>query len=160
MFILGCLLSRDLQTLDKSDPVPRTGGQTVPGRLGDDGSPAGSCRVMENFFSLTPPSPSLYSETTEIPSGHTSTALKVLLASRTLRALSFPLLLWGSPQSGVPLLAQAPGGDRSGLCPGDHALIYPWKPSGWQCLPWLHCAVKSLLHTQRARVYTHAESPG
>lgn len=54
MFILGCLLSRDLQTLDKSDLVPRTGGQTVPGRLGDDGSPAGSCRVMENFFSLPP----------------------------------------------------------------------------------------------------------
>lgn len=56
---LGLLLSRDLQTLDKSDPVPRTGGQTVPGRLGDGGSPVGSCKVMENFFSLPASSPSL-----------------------------------------------------------------------------------------------------
>lgn len=54
--MLGHLLGGVLQTLDKSDLVPRTGGQTVPGRLGDDG-PQLEAEVMESSFPL--PSSSL-----------------------------------------------------------------------------------------------------
>lgn len=82
--MLGHLLCGALQTLDKSDLVPRTGGQTVPGRLGDDGSPAGSYRVMENFFPLPPSSLLTLPETVEIPSGHTAAPLTALPAAKAL----------------------------------------------------------------------------
>lgn len=95
MFILGCLLRGILQTLDKSDLVPRTGGQTVLRRLSDDGSPAGSCRVMENFLPL----PSLQPcQKLEIPSGHTAASLNALPATKTL----LPALPLGTPGPTVP----------------------------------------------------------
>lgn len=95
---MGCLRSRDLQTLDKSDPLPRTGGHTLPARLSDDGSPAGSHGAMENFFSLPSSSPSSPSMSNmwlaglefdmlalaRNYSGHASAAGKDSLASRTI----------------------------------------------------------------------------
>lgn len=95
--MLGHLLCAALQTLDKSDLVPRTGGQTVPGRLCGDGSPAGSCRVMENFSPLPSSSLSTLPEPVEIPSGHTA-ALTTLPATK---ALVLPLSL-GGPSPIVP----------------------------------------------------------
>lgn len=87
--MLGCLLSRDLQTLDKSGPMPRTGGQTVPGRLSDDGSPAGGCRVMENFFSLPPLITARNCR--DFPEA-TPVLLLRLCSPKRLAPLSFPLL--------------------------------------------------------------------
>lgn len=99
MFTLDCLLCRVLQTLDKSDLVPRTGGHTVLGRLSDDGSPAGSCRVMENFFPLLSSSLSTLPETVEIPSGYTAASLSALPATKAL----LPALPLGSPSPAIPL---------------------------------------------------------
>lgn len=137
---MGCLLSRDLQTLDKSDPVPRTGGQTVPGRLSDDGSPAGSCRVMESFFSL-PPHHLPCGQKIQIPSGHTSAAVKGLLASRTL--LPSPFLCCPGAAS-VSSSVVGPGlwfRQVLTFSWGSCSHLYSWRPSEWQCLPWLHGAI-------------------
>lgn len=139
VFILGCLLSRDLQTFNKSGPVPGTGGQTVPARLSDDGSPAGGCRVIENFFSLPPPPPITY-----------------VLATAYLRdSLSFPLLPWGSPRSAVPLVGYGSGCDKSWLL--DQAHLLSWTLSGWKCVPWLHCGVKSVLPAQSEPESIHTQ---
>lgn len=77
--------------------MPRTGGQTVLRRLSGDGSPAGSCRVMENFLPL--PSLATLPETVEIPSGHTAASLNALPATKAL----LPARPLGTPGPTVPL---------------------------------------------------------
>lgn len=113
MFVLGHLLCVALQTLDESDLVPRTGGQTVLGRLCGDGSPAGSCRVMENFSLLLSSSLSTLPELVEIPSGHTAPltappATKALLLALSLGGPS-PIVPGGLTDCGYKILSFSGG---------------------------------------------------
>lgn len=138
---MGCLLSRDLQTLDKSGPQPRTGGQTVPGSLSDDGSGAGGSRVMENFFSLPPasPTPARNHRDSLRPCQGSSYRLVGRQGPRPSLFLCSPLKqpLHPTPVSSpIPLVVT-----RLDFFPGDHApvsILGGWL-AGWQCMPG-HCS--------------------
>lgn len=98
MFALGHRLFRALQTLDKSDLVPRTGGQTAPGRLGDDGPQLEAVGDGKFLSFAISSSLSTLPKTAETPSGHTAVPLISLPATKALRlALSL-----GAPGPAAP----------------------------------------------------------